>query len=120
MKALLDPAKVAGAPAFARWLEHAEAPRRLVAENYAGLSPDRLVDVLVEENVLAQLESLRTHPAVNARLARGDLTLHAWVYSIERGEVFQFDGERGQFERIERAARPASVAVRRLKAASGI
>lgn len=120
MKALLDPSALEGAPAVARWLEHAEAPRRLVTENYRDLSPTQLADVLVEENVLAQLENLRTHPSVNARLARGDLTLHAWVYSIERGEVFQFDGERGQFERIERAVRPASVAVRRLKAASGI
>lgn len=120
MKALLDPSMVAGAPAVAKWLEHAEAPRRLVLDNYKDLDPSKLANVMVEENVLAQLESLRTHPAVKSRLARGELTLHAWVYSIEKGEVFQFDGEQGQFVRIERSARSANDYVRRLPTASGI
>lgn len=51
----------------------------------------------IQENVLAQLENLRTHPAVAARLARGALRLHAWVYKLETGEVFAFDPEEGQF-----------------------
>ena len=53
--------------------------------------------VVLEENVLVQLENLRTHPAVAAALSRGRLKLHGWVYSIEKGEVFAFDPERGQF-----------------------
>jgi carbonic anhydrase len=54
----------------------------------------------VEEKVLVQIENLRTHPSVAARLARGQLHLHGWVYKIETGEVFAYDPEKGQFAPI--------------------
>jgi carbonic anhydrase len=68
-----------------------------VQENYGHLDGDRLVTATVEENVLVQLENLRTLPSVASRLVRGDLHLHGWVYKIETGEVFAFDTTSGQF-----------------------
>ena len=56
---------------------------------------------------LAQLENLRTHPAVAAKLASGELQLHGWVYKIETGEVFGYDAASGQFVPIAAAAAPA-------------
>jgi carbonic anhydrase len=44
-----------------------------------------------------QIENLRTHPSVAAKLAVGALHLHAWVYKIETGEVFTYDAEEGQY-----------------------
>jgi carbonic anhydrase len=113
MTALLRPEATAGAPAVARWLEHAQPTRRLVAEHYADLDFDRQLNVLVQENVLAQVEALRTHPCVETRLARGDLSIHAWVYKIDHGTVFQYDIGSGQFTQIEGAMRPAEAYVRR-------
>lgn len=120
MKALLTPDALKDSPAVANWLQHAEATRRLVQDNYKHLTGDALATVLVEENVLSQLEALRTHPAVRARLARGELSLHGWVYKIETGEVFQFSPETGQFESIERDAQSSSSVVLPLRAVVGI
>ena len=97
MKALLSPEEVASLPAVSSWLSHAETTRRIVRDNYSHLDGDRLVTATVEENVLVQLENLRTLPSVASRLVRGDLHLHGWVYKIETGEVFAYDLESGQF-----------------------
>jgi len=97
MKGLLHPEAVAGLPAVASWLSHAETTRRIVCDNYGHLDGDRLVTATVEENVLVQLENLRTLPSVASRLVRGDLHLHGWVYKIETGEMFAYDLASGQF-----------------------
>jgi carbonic anhydrase len=97
MEGLLQPDKVSSLPAMASWLCHAEKTRQIVRANYGHLESDRLLTATVEENVLVQLENLRTLPAVSSRLARGDLHIHGWVYKIETGEVFAYDLASGQF-----------------------
>lgn len=97
MQALLKPESVARYPAISGWLSQAEATRRIVSENYGSLADDAQLNVAVQENVLVQVENLETHPAVRARLGRGELTLHAWVYKIETGQVFAFSADVGQF-----------------------
>lgn len=84
-------------PAMRAWLKHAEATRWIVQEKYGTLSGTELLNVAIQENVLVQLENLRSHPAVAARLARGQLKLHGWMYKIDTGRVFAYDPERGQF-----------------------
>lgn len=108
MKGLLHPETLTNLPAMAAWLSHAEATRRIVREKYADRSGTALLTTAVEENVLVQLENLRTHPAVAAGLARGRLKLHGWVYKIETGEVFAYDPERGQFVPVAEAG-PATI-----------
>ncbi len=97
MSALLEPEKLTDLPAMRNWIEHAESTRRIVRENYAGRTGAALLTTTVEENVLVQLDNLRTHPVVATGLARRDLTLHGWVYKIETGEVFYYDAEQEQF-----------------------
>lgn len=80
MTALAEQHDLSAAPAIADWLRHA-APG-------AGA---RQVDVLVRENVLAQLANLATHPAVARALAAGEVALHAWVYDIPTGTVEDLD-----------------------------
>ena len=114
MNGLLYPEKVTEMPAVADWLEHAEATRRIIRENYGHLDGERLLTATIEENVLVQLEHLRTLPAVAARLSRRDLHLHGWVYKIETGEVFAYDPESEQFVQlaeykpVPRPARPSA------------
>jgi carbonic anhydrase len=102
MTGLLAPGSVADLPAMRTWLGHAEATRRIVKENYANLSGEALVNVAIQENVLVQLENLRTIPVVAARLASGRLHLHGWVYKIETGEVFAYDPAEAQFQALAR------------------
>ena len=101
MKGLLDESMTADLPAVRSWLGHAESTKRVMKENYVGLEGEKLVSACVQENVLAQLENLKTHPSVAARLARGKVKLHGWVYKIETGEVFAFDPAQGQFVRMD-------------------
>jgi carbonic anhydrase len=60
-----------------------------------------LLLALTEDNVVAQLKNLRSHPAVAARLAQGDLGLHGWAYHIGPGVVTAYDEESGKFETPE-------------------
>ena len=97
MKGLLEPESLTELPTVATWLKQAETTRRIIKDNYPGLEDGPLLTATVEENVLVQLENLRTHPTVAARLAKGELHLHGWVYKIETGQVFQYDPTEGQF-----------------------
>lgn len=113
MAGLLQPEGLADLPAVRGWLGHAETTRRIMRENYTHLEGQPLVTATVQENVLAQLENLRTHPSVAARLARGALHLHGWVYKIETGEVFSYDAVTRQFATLSTV--PASSRTERLQ-----
>jgi carbonic anhydrase len=97
MTGLLSPEKLDPMPSVRHWLTHAESTRRIITDKYTELSGPALQSAAAQENVLVQLENLRTHPSVAAGISRGNLKLHGWMYKIETGEVFGFDPEIGQF-----------------------
>ncbi len=115
MKAVLEPASIEGMPAVRSWLAHADATARIVSDNYAHLDDAARWTVAVEENVLVQIENLRTQPVVASAMVRGELRIHGWVYKIETGEVFSYDAESGQFVLLQTTGpvEPAIVARRR-------
>jgi carbonic anhydrase len=103
MKALIGPAgALEDMPATRQWLGNAEATRRIIRDKYQHLHGDRLLTACVQENVLVQLENLRTHPVVAAAVARKRLNLHGWVYKLETGEVFTFNPDEGQYVPLNR------------------
>lgn len=108
VKALLD-GPSGDLPAVGAWLARAEPTRRVIRAAYGDRAPDEQWNVAVQENVLQQLANLRTHPAVAAKLARGALRVHAWVYKLETGEVFAYDAEAGQFRPLGETA-PSGIA----------
>jgi carbonic anhydrase len=95
-------------PSVYQWLKHAEATRRMMKENYQDYEGERLLQATVEENILTQLENLRTYPVIHSRLHSGQVHLHGWVYHIETGEVLEYDPVRRQFvspeSRLSRSA----------------
>lgn len=100
MHALLHPERLEALPACAAWLRHAQKTRTIIEGNYADLEEGPRLTATVEENVLVQLEHLRTHPAVAAGVEAGRLRLHGWVYKIETGEVFAYDAASGQYRSL--------------------
>ena len=88
MKALVNPASLETLGSVKNWMRNAEAAMNvtdsLAPANEAPL--DRLKR-LTEENVLLQLQHLRTHPSVAGAIARKELTLSGWVYDIGAGQV---------------------------------
>jgi carbonic anhydrase len=99
MTGVLHPDRLDELPLVRQWLKYAEATATIIQEKYPHVTEDvpRLA-ATVEENVLVQLEHLRTHPSVAAALARGELELHGWVYKFETGQVFGYDPQRQQYD----------------------
>lgn len=110
MRGLLNPSSLDKVPAVKSWLTHAESTRRVIEENYSHIEGEGRFTVAAEENVLSQVENLRTHPSVRAKVARGELSIYAWMYKIESGDVFQFNDASGQYERIADGMRATSSA----------
>ena len=75
------------------WLKHAESTRRLVKENYSNLTEEEFIETLVAENVLIQIDNLKTYPIIRARLHQKKLKIYAWIYQIETGEVLAYDAK---------------------------
>ncbi|MCO6437499.1 MAG: carbonic anhydrase [Phycisphaerae bacterium] len=84
-------------PAVTAWIGHAESVRRIVHSRMgSGDSPDHIQQA-VQENVVQQLQHLRTHPTVAERLANQSVMLHGWVYEIETGHVLAYEPTSGAF-----------------------
>jgi len=96
MKGAMNLSAVENLPHVHDWLDHSRAAVEIVEACSHEADTDRLLKV-TEQNVLLQLQHLRTHPAVAARIGIGSVGLHGWVYHIESGEVTCFDEERGEF-----------------------
>lgn len=117
MKALLQPQDTEALPLVKEWLRYAESTRRVITENYQHLKDDDLLTAAIKEHVLMQIENLQTHPAVAAKLQRGDLTLHGWVYRLETGDIHAFCSETSMFvplgEQVAKTGIPAPLQKRR-------
>ncbi len=105
VKAILEPEQVGDLPAVKTWLLQAEATRRVVRENYSHLTGDALYVATTQENVRIQLEHLQTHPVVASRLRSKRLELHGWVYSIETGDVWDYEFQQDAFRSLLPAAK---------------
>jgi carbonic anhydrase len=97
MTALMYPNKVADLPAVSGWLKHSESARRIALAHSAPDEASRK-KMVIEQNVLAQLVHLQTHPAAAALLAAGQLNLFGWVYEIASGRVLAFSPDSKRFE----------------------
>ncbi|MBS1798366.1 MAG: carbonic anhydrase [Acidobacteria bacterium] len=96
MKALLSPGSMDSMPAVKNWMRNAEAALS-VTDSLSGKDEthQQRLKRLTEENVLLQIQHLRTHPSVAGAMAREELTLSGWVYDIGPGQVrISENGER--------------------------
>ena len=88
MKALQHPESMERMPTVKTWMRNAAAAVS-VADSLAEKDekPSERLSRLTRENVLLQLQHLRTHPSVAGAMAREELTISGWVYDIATGEV---------------------------------
>jgi carbonic anhydrase len=92
IRGALNPKALEAYPSVTAWLRYAKVERR---------DPEPSAECLLaltEENVAAQLKNLRSHPTVAARLEKGDLALHGWVYHIGPGTVTVYNEASRTFE----------------------
>jgi carbonic anhydrase len=97
MSGVMHPETTKGLPHITNWLNYSQAALHVVDATSSGLDEEQRMRALIEQNVLVQIQHLRTHPHVAARLASGQIQLHAWVYEIESGQVLAHDAATGAF-----------------------
>lgn len=115
MKGAMNPGSLESLPHVKEWLGYARAAVEVVNLIGADLDDEAKMHMLLEQNVILQLQHLKTHPTVAARLAAGDLTLHGWIYDIKTGDVTAYDEATRSFLPVHEhyAAEMASLALER-------
>jgi len=97
MDAILNPERVKHLPYVSKWLKGSSRIPAILEERYGELEPEQRVNAAVQENVLTQLENLRTFDFVAKRLEAGKIALAGWVFKIATGDVFEYDPASEQF-----------------------
>jgi carbonic anhydrase len=98
--AILHPERVTHLKYVSRWLSGSSAIPGLIQERYGNLEGEARMTAAVQENVLVQLENLRSFDFVARRLDSGELKMSGWVFKIATGEVFDYDPTTQQFLRL--------------------
>ncbi|MEO1136160.1 MAG: carbonic anhydrase [Pseudomonadota bacterium] len=97
MNGAMNPANLEGLPHVRDWLDYAEPAVKAVKALGPEVSHEERMALLLQKNVMLQLDHVKTHPAVAARLKEGGLELHGWVYDIKTGEVHAYDERANAF-----------------------
>jgi carbonic anhydrase len=97
MRAVLNPDSLEKMPTVKAWLRHAEVAKTMVHDNCHCADEKESMPILTEENVIAQLQHLRTHPSLASRMANCHWFIHGWVYNIETSEIKAYDADQGRF-----------------------
>lgn len=100
MGALTNPESLDALPSVKAWLKHSHAAKSVVDHSYPELDGPEAIRAASLENVVVQLNHLRSHPAVASRIAKGELTLHGWFVDIHAGRILALDGRTGRFEPV--------------------
>jgi carbonic anhydrase len=87
-------------PAVDNWLRYTDAARMINEARPHANERDR-INGMVRENVIAQLNNIRTHPSVALAVAQGKLGLHGWVYDIESGSIDALNTATNEFIPLE-------------------
>ncbi|GAB5499400.1 MAG: carbonic anhydrase [Pseudohongiellaceae bacterium] len=100
MKGALNPGALTDLPHVQNWLDNSRAAVDVVKAKYGQATHEEL-DKVTEENILLQIQHLRTHPVVAAKVSTGEVDMHGWVYDIKHGTVTAYDETRNDFVPIE-------------------
>lgn len=94
--------KISKQPILKSWIENnILSTLELVKNNYQNLDKKSLLNILLQEHVLQQIENLKTYPIINEALSQNKLSLHAWIYKFEDGDIYSYNSQEGQFENIK-------------------
>lgn len=91
MKGAMNREGLTHLPHVREWLGFAQGAVDITEALGARLDPEAKMRMLLEQNVILQLQHLRTHPTVAVALAQNAVQLHGWVYDIKTGEVSAYD-----------------------------
>ncbi|WP_440874347.1 carbonic anhydrase [Thalassotalea sp. PLHSN55] len=97
MKGALDTKALDELPHVQEWLGHCRGAVEVIKERHGCVEHHHL-DEVIEENVLLQIQHLKTHPMVVAKCATNKIRVHGWVYRIETGEISCYEPSSNSFK----------------------
>ncbi|BCA96655.1 hypothetical protein TUM19329_30160 [Legionella antarctica] len=105
MKGLLTPDIAKRLPAVASWLDHSASVLQKMHDDHTELLKDaeEKLSIATKQNILQQIEHLKTYPGIAKKLANNKLTIHGWLYEFESGKIFIYEPRANEFISLERA-----------------
>ncbi len=100
MQALLTPGIENELPAVSTWVKHSYLVVDQMKSTSVMSSAEQL-SFATKQNILVQIEHLKTYPLIASKLEAKQLTIHAWIYDIKSGEVHIYDSEKKDFFSVE-------------------
>jgi len=111
MKAILEGGTLESLPIVRQWLEHAGPSSKWLTRTLkaaTSMSPEERLQAVTEANVIAQIQNLKTHPAVDEALKTNSVNVHGWMYDIGSGNIRRFDPELGAFCALLNESQPTA------------
>jgi carbonic anhydrase len=100
MKGLLHQESLDKMPTVKRWLQNAHTALSVAEAISPKTDEPAFLHHLIEQNVILQVNHLRTHPSVAGRIAQGNLAVYGWLYDIASGTVAAYDEAKARFEEV--------------------
>lgn len=100
MKGALNLEGLNEVPHVKEWLGHCRGAVEVIKERHGCANLEHLEE-MTEQNILLQIQHLKTHPSVNAKLLTGKLKIHGWIYRIETGDIACYDDKTNGFVTFE-------------------
>ena len=94
-------------PYLKSWLRHGEAALERVRDSGQNLNDAEEINEVSRQNVLLQIEHLRSYPEVVRLEKEGDLALHGLWFDIQNTDVYYADPRDGRFILIDEVNGPA-------------
>ena len=100
MDGLLHQEKLNTMPTVKHWLHNAHTALSIAEALTPRTDEHAFMHHLIEQNVVLQLNHLRTHPSVAGGIAKGSLAVYGWLYDIAAGTVCAYNEATAHFEEI--------------------
>jgi carbonic anhydrase len=97
IRALMNPAALAGLNSVKDWLQHVEPAWQYLDEVERNAGELTRHTALTHANVLVQLDNLRSHGYLQRAVGEGRLQVHGWYYDILSGRIERYDEAAGKF-----------------------
>ncbi len=98
MKGLLHSEQTQGLPGVQQWMRHASEAHHRLMRDHSDAAEEEKLRLITEYNVMVQMENLKSHPSVHARVISGEVDIRGWVYDIGKGSIWATAPDSGRFE----------------------
>ena len=96
IQALAEPIPPGTEAHLGRWVEYTRKAHDLVRAAHVPAA-ERSIET-IKAHIHFQLDNLLTYPLVSAGVAAGKVSIHGWLYDMEKGEILAYDPETGDWK----------------------